>query len=71
MDELNVENAGAIFYLAQIFHKIRAQLIFPGLIINSNFYPTEAGGFTHVVASELTIFTSAKITTVYISVELK
>jgi len=29
MDVLNVENAGAIFYLAQIFHKIRAQLIFP------------------------------------------
>ncbi len=37
MDELNVENAGAIFNLAQIFHKIRAQLIFLG----SGFY---AGG---------------------------
>jgi hypothetical protein len=31
MDELNVENAGAIFYFAQISHKIRAQLIFLGL----------------------------------------
>ncbi len=30
MDELNVENAGAIFNLAHIFHKIRAELIFLG-----------------------------------------
>ena len=28
MDVLNVENAGAFFCLAQIFHKIRSQLIF-------------------------------------------
>jgi len=30
MDVLNVENAGAFFCLAQIFHKIRTQLIFLG-----------------------------------------
>jgi len=39
MDVLNVENAGAFFCLAQIFHKIRAQLIFLGLKIISKVHP--------------------------------
>jgi hypothetical protein len=30
MEVLNAKNAGAIFCHAQIFHKIRAQLIFLG-----------------------------------------
>jgi len=29
-DVLNVENAGAIFYFIQIFHKIRTQLVYLG-----------------------------------------
>ncbi len=32
MDVLNVENAGAIFYFAQISHNPRAQQIYLGLI---------------------------------------
>lgn len=30
----------------------------------SYFYPADAGGFTHDIDNELTIFTTAKITTV-------
>jgi hypothetical protein len=62
MNVLNVENAGAIFYFAQISHKIRAQLLFLGIFraINYQIPEMDFAVPSSVTATDITVSQTIK-----------